>query len=43
MSSCELELIALAEVAIELVHTDATLEFIGYRRKGPISVGTDNK
>ena len=43
MSSCEAELIALAETAIELIHTDATLEFIGHRREGPIVVGTDNK
>ena len=43
MSSCEAELIALAETAIELIHTDATLEFVGHRREGPIVVGTDNK
>ena len=34
---------ALAELAIELIHTDAMLEHVGYRREGPISAGTDNK
>ena len=43
LSSCEAELTAVAEVAIELVHTDWMLEHIGYRRTGPIAVGTDNK
>ena len=43
MSSCEAELIALAEVAIELIHVDAMLEHIGYRHDGAISVATDNK
>ena len=43
MSSCESELVALADCAIELLHTDAMLEHIGYRRSGPIAVGTDNK
>eukprot|EP00966_Prymnesium_polylepis_P255922 5912093-Prymnesium_polylepis.1 len=43
MSSCEAELVALAELAIELIHTDAMLEHVGYRREGPISAGTDNK
>jgi hypothetical protein len=42
LSSCEAELIALAEVAIELVHADWMLEH-GHRRTGPIAVGTDNK
>eukprot|EP00966_Prymnesium_polylepis_P259003 5982295-Prymnesium_polylepis.1 len=47
LSSCEAELIALADVAIELVHTDRMLEpwleHIGHRRSGPIAVGTDNR
>ena len=43
LSSCESELIALADTAIELIHTDAMLEHVGFRREGPISVGTDNK
>jgi hypothetical protein len=43
MSSCEAELVALAELAIELIHTDAMLEHVGYRREGPIAAGTDNK
>ena len=43
MSSCEAELVALAELAIELIHVDAMLEHVGYRREGPIAAGTDNK
>ena len=43
LSSCESELVALADTAIELIHTDAMLEHVGFRREGPISVGTDNK
>ena len=43
MSSTEAELVGLADCAIELIHVDGTLHHIGYRRKGPIKVGTDNK
>ena len=43
MSSCEAELVALAECAIELIHVDGMLVRIGHVRDGPISVGTDNK
>ena len=43
MSSCEAELIALADTAIELIHTDAMLQHIGSSRSEPIEVGTDNK
>ena len=43
MSSTEAELVALGDVAIELIHTDGMLEHVGYRREGPIAVGTDNK
>ena len=43
LSSCEAELVALADCAVELLHVDAMLAHIGYRRDGPIDVGTDNK
>eukprot|EP00966_Prymnesium_polylepis_P291579 6734494-Prymnesium_polylepis.1 len=43
MSSCEALFVALADLAIELIHTDAMLEHVGFRREGPIAAGTDNK
>ena len=43
MSSCEAELIALADAAIELLHVRALLEFIGHEFDGPVEVATDNK
>ena len=43
MSSCEAELVALAELAIELIHVSAMTAHIGLSRSGPISVYTDNK
>ena len=43
MSSCESELVALADTAIELLHVAPTLEHIGHRIDGPISAATDNK
>ena len=43
MSSCEAELVALADLAIELLYVKALLEFIGYEHDGPIEVSTDNK
>ena len=43
MSSCEAELNALAECAIELLHVSATLAFIGHRQDSAIECFTDNK
>ena len=43
MSSCEAELIALAECAIELIYVRSLLAFIGHVQDGPIEVATDNK
>ena len=43
MSSCEAELIALCDTAVELMHVKALLEFIGYECDGPIEVRTDSK
>ena len=43
MSSCEAELNALAECAIELLHVSATLAFIGHEQDTAIEVFTDNK
>ena len=43
MSSTEAELYALAELAIELLHTVKLLAFIGYDHIGPVEVSTDNK
>ena len=43
MSSCEAELIALADLAIELIYVKSLLEFIGYQHVGPVEVSTDNK
>ena len=43
MSSCEAELNALAECAIELLHVSATLTFIGHRQDSAIECFTDNK
>ena len=43
MSSCEAELIALCDCAIELLHVSALLQFIGHVQNGPIEASTDNK
>ena len=43
MSSTEAELIALADLAIELIYVKGLLEFIGHTHVGPIEVSTDNK
>ena len=43
MSTCEAELIALADLAIELIHVRGVLEFIGLEVEGPVTVWTDNK
>ena len=43
MSSCEAELVALADCAIELIFIKEVLEFIGNKFDGPIKCYTDNK
>ena len=43
MSSCEAELVALADLAIELLYIVGLADFIGYSHDGPVSVSTDNK
>ena len=43
MSSCEAELVALAECAIELLFTMYVLDFIGYEITDAVQVYTDNK
>ena len=42
MSSCEAELNALAECAIELLHVSATLAFIGHKQDSAIECFIDN-
>ena len=43
MSLCEAELIALADTAIELIHTSAVVKFFGHSIEGAIEVFTDSK
>ena len=43
MSSCEAELVALCDAAIELIHTLSVLEFLGHDTSGPVEVCTDSK
>ena len=43
MSSCEAELVALADLAIELIYIRELATFIGYEHEGPVTVSTDNK
>ena len=43
MSSCEAELVALCDCAIELLHIKAVVEFLGIESEGPIEVNTDSK
>ena len=43
MSSCEAELIALCDAAIELIHTLEVVNFLGHATPGPIEVNTDSK
>ena len=43
MSTCEAELVALADCAIELISMLGVLESLGFKPDGPVSVGTDNK
>ena len=43
MSSCEAELIALADTAIELLHMIEVVRFLGHHMDEPIEVSTDSK
>ena len=43
MSSCEAELIALADLSIEIIYFRALLKFLGYDVSDPTEVSTDNK
>jgi hypothetical protein len=43
MSTCEAELVALADLAIELIHMRSVLSFIGYEIDGTTEVCTDSK
>ena len=43
MSSCEAELVALADVAIELLHVIEVVNFLGHETLGAIEVCTDSK
>ena len=43
MSSCEAELVALADCAIELIHIIQVVEFLGHRVEGAVEVCTDSK
>ena len=43
MSSCEAELIALCDSAIELLHVSEVVAFLGHDQEGPIQVRTDSK
>ena len=43
MSSCEAELVALAECAIELLHIIEVVSFLGHEVAGPVDVATDSK
>ena len=43
MSSCEAELVALADCAIELLHILDLLAFLGHEVSGPVEVCTDSK
>ena len=43
MSSCEAELVALCDLAIELLYMVPLLEFIGHKIDGAVEVFTDNK
>ena len=43
MSSCEAELVALADVAIELLHIIEVVRFLGHDVVEPIEVSTDSK
>ena len=43
MSSCEAELVALADLAIELLHIVEVIKFLGHPIDGPIEACTDSK
>ena len=43
LSSCEAELYALAECAVELLHVLAMLDFIGHEQESATEVFADNK
>jgi len=43
MSTCEAELVALADAAIELLYIKGLAEFIGHKDDDPIEVRTDSK
>ena len=43
MSSCEAELVALADAAIELIYLVGLLADVGHELEGPVEVRTDNK
>ena len=43
MSSCEAELIALADLAIESLHIIEVVVFLGHEVSEPIEVSTDSK
>ena len=43
MSSCEAELVALADLAIELLHVVEVVKFLGHAVDGPIEACTDSK
>ena len=43
MSSCEAELVALCDCAIELLHIKAVVEFLGIESEEAIEVNTDSK
>ena len=43
LSSCEAELIALCDAAVELIYIIGLVEFIGHKVTGSVEVSTDNK
>ena len=43
MSSCEAELVALADLAIELLHTIEVVRFLGHRIDDAVEACTDSK
>ena len=43
MSSCESELVALADCAIELLHVVSVLNFLGHATPDAVDVFTDSK
>ena len=43
LSSCEAELIALCDTAVELIYIIGLVEFIGHKVTGSVEVSTDNK